>query len=380
MNPCRRPSNKSRAFPTLILTLVTFAVPALVICALAAITSGVHARPWSGGQAQGASAPQTQPQTKPAAPPEPSPFLSARDKERLSESLRLKQILGDEVWPELGTTAIPVIIYNDSYEFLTGAVNPPPRPPWVIVEKDDFSGRPYYRRPAKDPQAFAEDLGGQWAGSMTSIEAMMNRKAPVRINPDFYVVFVLHEVFHAFQATVAPERFRRAQALYAVEESYPVKDPAFAKAWTDEGALLAAALKAKDGAEVLEGVRAFLRQRESRRKLLTGGVDFTEYERGMEWLEGLGKYTEMRFYEMASARAREPDFAAYKPGLPYWTWDFVRLARQLGTQGGDLRFYLSGMAQARLLDRLSPDWKVGFFKESRSMEELLISAISVTHN
>jgi len=349
-------------------------VLALVTSTLAAMAGGVRARPGNGRQAQAAGTPQTQPPAKPAAP-EPSPFLSARDKVLLAEALRLKQVLGDEVWPGLGGAAIPVIIYNERFEFLTGPLNPPPRPPWVLVEKDDFSGQPYYRRPAEDPQAFAEDLGGQWAGSMTSLESMMNRK--VRINPDFYAVILLHEVFHAFQATVEPARFRRALALYALEKSYPAKDPAFAKAWTDEGALLAAALKAKDDEEVLDGARAFLRQRESRRRLIPGSVDFAEYERGMEWLEGLAKYAEIRFYELAGARAQEPAFAAYKPGLSYWTWDFVRLGKQLGTQEGDLRFYLSGMAQARLLDRLSPGWKADFFKEGRSMEERLIS---VTHN
>ena len=353
------------------------------------MSGGMHARAGNGWQAQAAASPaQAQAPVKPGAHPAdkaaglpPSPVLTSQDKALLAEALRLKQVLGDEVWPGLGSAAIPVIIYNELYEFLTGPVNPLPRPPWVMVEKDDFSGQPYYRRPSEHPQAFAVDLGDQWAASITSLETMMNRKGTFRINPDFYAVIVLHEVFHAFQATVEPARFRRAMALYALEKSYPAKDPAFAKAWADEGALLAAALKAKDGEDVLDGVRAFLRQRESRRRLIPGGVDFAEYERGMEWLEGLAKYTEMRFYELAAARAAEPAFAAYKPGLPYWTWDFVRLAKQLGTQEGDLRFYLSGMAQARILDRLSPGWKSGFFKDGRSMEERLISVtISVTHN
>jgi hypothetical protein len=77
----------------------------------------------------------------------------------------------------------------------------------------------------------------------------------------------------------------------------------------------------------------------------------------------------MRFYELAAARgAQEPAFAAYKPGQPFLTWDFVRLEKQLGAQEGDLRFYLSGMAQARLLDRLAPEWKVRFFKDGGAPE------------
>jgi hypothetical protein len=355
----------------------SLAVVALAICALTAITGGMHARTKVKSQPQAPGAPQTQPAAKPAVP-EPSPFLSARDKELLAEALRLKRILGDEVWPGFGSAAIPVIIYNEGYEFLTGPVNPLPRPPWVKVEKDDFSGQPYYRRPAQNPQAFAVDLGEQWAGSMTSLETMMNRK--VRINPDFYVVLVLHEVFHAFQATVEPARFREANAMYVLEKKYPAKEPAFAKAWTEEGALLAAAVKAKDREETLDRVRAFLRQRDSRREPLLFSIVTADYECQLEWLEGLAKYAEIRFYELAAARAKEPAFAAYKPGLPYWTWDFVRLDKQLGTQEGDLRFYLSGMAQARILDRLSPDWKVRFLKDGGTTEDRLRALISVTHN
>lgn len=320
---------------------------------------------------------QTQTPAKPTLPagakskePEAAPVLTAEDKELLAEALRLKQALGDEVWPGLGSAPIPIIIYNESYEFLTGAVNPAPQPPWSVVEKDDFLGEPYYRRPAQNPQSFAIDLGEQWAASMSSHERMI-RKTPLKLAPDFYVALLLHEVFHAFQASLEAARFRRALALYALEREYPAKDAVFAKAWTEEGALLAAALKAKDRETTLDKVRAFLKERESRRAPLPFSLGTADYECEMEWLEGLGKYAEIRFYELAAARSSDPAFAAYKPGLPYWTWDFVRLEKQLGSQEGDLRFYLSGMAQARILDRLSPDWKARFFKDGGTLEDRL---------
>ncbi len=301
--------------------------------------------------------------------PAVSPILTDQDKTLLQEALRLKRILGDEVWPGLGKVAVPVILYNDSYEFLINSASPPP-PPWVEVEGDVFSGETYYRRPAENPQAFAVEIGEVWAGSMSSFDRMAG-KIPLKISPDFYVVLLLHEVFHAFQADEAPARFRRASALYAMEKDYPFKNPEFAKAWTSEGALLSAALRAKGRAEVLDATRAFLENRRARRRLITSIIGISDYEREMEWLEGLPKYAEIRFYELAAARAEEPAFADYRPGLPYWTWDFVRLEKQLGTQPGDLRFYLSGMAQARILDRLSPGWKSRFFKEGGAMEDRL---------
>lgn len=316
----------------------------------------------------GANHPQPQATARSTAPGAGS-LLTSQDKALLQEALNLKEVFGDDVWPGFRAAAVPIILYNDHFEFLTGSVNPK-RPPWVKAEDDVFSGRSYYRRPAINPQAFAVEVEGEWAGSMSTLDRMAAR-IPLKISPDYYVVLLLHEVFHAFQASQETARFRRATSLYLMEGNYPAKDPAFAEAWTEEGALLAAALKAKDRAAILAATGAFLKTRQARREPVSFSPGIIDYEREMEWLEGLAKYAEIRFYELAAARAQEPSLRAYKPGLPHWTWDFVRLEKQLGAQQGDLRFYLSGMAQARMLDRLSPAWKARFFRDGGAMEDRL---------
>jgi hypothetical protein len=185
-----------------------------------------------------------------------SPVLTVQDKDLLAEALRLRKVLGDEVWPGLGPATIPEIIYNDRFEFLVGAAGLPP-PPWARVDDDEFWGRRYYRRPASNPQAFAVKVGREWAGSMTSRDTM-NRKAPFKLPPDFYVVALLHEVFHAFQAVRAPRLFDRALKSYTLEKIYPADDPAFKKAWTEEGELLARALRAPDRAGLVAAMWEFL--------------------------------------------------------------------------------------------------------------------------
>jgi hypothetical protein len=201
-----------------------------------------------------------------------SPALLARD--GLLTTLRLKSALGDEVWPGLGSEALPVILYNDAYEFLTGMQDPPP-PPWARVENDDLAGAPYYRRPAVKPQSFAVEVGDVWVASLSTPDRMAAR-IPIKISPDVCAVLLLHEVFHAFQAREYAPRFRRALALYAQEKSYPASDPEFAKAWTAEGALLRSALTAKDDGEALAAVKAFLESRLARLSKVPSGFAFED--------------------------------------------------------------------------------------------------------
>jgi hypothetical protein len=300
--------------------------------------------------------------------------LSAADKEELAETLRLKSEIGDEVWPGLGSAEIPIILYDENSEFLVGEANPPP--PWQTVEDDDFMGRRYFRRAAAKPQSFAVSLGARWAGSIGSFGYMSSR-IPLKLGRDFHIVLILHELFHAFQATQAPQHFRRAQTVYHSESHYPFKNAEFSAAWDKEGAALAAAIQAAEANLVSSRAREFLDIRDTRRARAALDADLLSFERELEWLEGLAKYVEVRFYELAAARVPESANAKRRPeGLPHLLGDLARLRTGLGQQRGDLRFYLSGMAQARALDRLSPDWKSRGLEEELYLEDVLRAAIA----
>jgi len=298
--------------------------------------------------------------------------LSDADKTELIEILRLKNEFGDQVWPGLSGSDIRNILYNERYEFLVG--HPKPPSPWEVVKGDSFLGRPYHRRPAENPQTFAVAVGTLWAGSGGTLE-LMNSKIPFRLSREFHVVIALHEIFHAFQANRAPQRFARAASVYKSEKKYPYKDPTFSAAWNSEGETLAIALAAEEEAAVSGHVQQFLDIREARRKQIAFDPELTAYEHGLEWLEGLAKYAEVRFYELAASRPGEAAYTDYRSGHPFRLPDLARLRRNLGGQEGDLRFYLSGMAQAMLLDRLFPGWKAGVFEEKANLEDCLRAAV-----
>jgi hypothetical protein len=99
-------------------------------------------------------------------------------------------------------------------------------------------------------------------------------------------------------------------------------------------------------------------------------ADLLSFERDLEWLEGLAKYAEMRTYELAEGAS-----LAELKQLPFWQTDFRTLAGNLGSAENDQRFYLSGMAMARLLDRLDPAWKEHALAEGVYLEELLQAAV-----
>jgi hypothetical protein len=315
--------------------------------------------------------------TSPARQPIPQPdrpMLSAQDKAELGVIFKLKAEKGDAVWPGLSGASIPVILFNARYEFLIGTPNPPA--PWEAVKDDDLLGKPYDRRLAANPQNFAVKVGASWAGSASSLE-LMNGKTPMKLSPDFHVVLILHEMFHAFQAGQDAARFDRALGVYKVEKNYPFQDKDMAAAWANEGAALAQALRAEPVAESIRLAQKFLEIRDARRAAARLTPELADFERELEWLEGLAKYAELHFYELAASRPGPGASIKFNPGLPvFLRWDFIRLEKQMGAQEGDLRFYLSGMAQARLLDRLSPGWKAGIALGKVNLEDLLRAAVA----
>jgi hypothetical protein len=298
-----------------------------------------------------------------------SVVLTSADKEGLSLVLRVQAWLGDQIWPGFGRAAIPIILFNEHDEFLIGATNPPV--PWTVVETDDFQGHPYYRRAAGTAQAFAARVGADWAGSLLTLE-WTNLKSPLKFGRDSHSVALLHEMFHAFQAKQSLAHFKNAQAVYKVEARYPFSDPDFAAAWNNEGSMLAAALKAKDDADARRAAHEFLQARAARRNRASLSLELVDFERELEWLEGLASYVEIRSYELASSHAGEAPFADFKPSLPlHLRMSFFRLEKQMGSQKGDMRFYLSGMAQARLLDRLGTGWQARALGDRAYLEDLL---------
>jgi hypothetical protein len=327
--------------------------------------------------------------------------LSDLDKARLTESLRLKQELGDQVWPGLAAAEIPILIWNRDHSFLVGLEGDDIPAGWAEAAGDTIQDRPYYRQVSNDPQNFAVQVGDQWVASMaTKLEAdlfireMIQESLPPPINQiipyrlliqpsEVQMTAVLHEAFHVFQRDVAQAQFQDAERAYQDGASYWAIDPEMGEAWQEEIELLAGALDASSDEQAADLAGQFLTRRQARRQAYKLGPELVALERRFEWLEGLAKYVELEIWRQAAetdgyqplpAMVEDPDFDAYADFDGRWSLEIGQMKRQ-ADQEGDTRFYYTGMAQAALLDRLAPGWKEQAMEEGAWLEDLLAQVL-----
>jgi hypothetical protein len=325
--------------------------------------------------------------------------LSPVEKARLLEALHLRSALGEQAWQGWESADIPVIVWNRSYAFLTNYEGPTPSG-WSVVSGDDLNGQPYYRQPADDPQNFAIPVGDTWAASMATKQTTdhflidtFHDKLPTPIKQIFpYRLLiqpsetqmggVLHESFHVYQFQLAPDRMKEAEAAHKLGKEYETITASRQVEWKQESNLLADALKAKTEADKIELVRQFLAARQARRTVSNLDERLVDYERWLEWEEGTAKYTELKMLKLAGTTAKyaalpqmesDPDFKEYKKVNQRWSDELFQLRHPLST--GEPRLYMTGLAQAFLLDDLLPGWQDQYWQDGIFLEDLLQQAI-----
>jgi hypothetical protein len=334
-------------------------------------------------------------------PPDDLTRLSGPDQARLAESLHLKETFGEQLWPGFGKMDLPVIIWNESYAFLVNADKAPAG--WEAVPGETLAGQPYFRQPANNPQNFAMRVGDQWAGSMSTkwqMDAEMQgvfRDALPPVLEDLFpyrvILFpsevqisaVLHELFHAYQSTVVPERLAAAEAAHRNGDAYWASGMDNADEWREEIRLLSQAVRAKSDEEARQLAREFLAARRERRQKYTLDRTLIDYERQLEWEEGVAKYIELAAwrnawrsldtYQPIPAVLSDPDFKNYRSFENRWGQESGITMNNSASQTGETRFYYTGMAQAFLLDRFLPEWKQNFLVEEHWLEDLLAAAV-----
>ena len=331
----------------------------------------------------------------------PPDRLTTLDKARLAEALQLKAAAGDQVWPGWGRADLPVILWTGGAEFLTGMPGSPDEAGWQTVEGDNLAGKAYFRRLSSDPQNFAMRVGERWLASMATKEetdrflisqfhsvlpGLFKAIFPYRaliLPSEVQMTGVLHETFHAYQATVTPARLEAAEQAHKLGSRYWAADMAMRDAWKQEMDLLIRALQAKSNGEARALAGQFLVHRAQRREASKLPSDLIDYERQLEWEEGSAKYVELAIWQNASQSANylplpelsaDPQFKAYRTFERRFN-DELGTMRRSSQQEGETRLYYTGMAEAMLLDRLAPGWQAHAFEPGVWLEDLLAKSL-----
>lgn len=308
------------------------------------------------------------------------PILNNVDQNELLEVIRLKESIGDQLWPGFKEADIPIIFFNNKYEFLysKNEINSN----FDLITDNIFSNGFIYRTEAVNSKAFAVLVEDKWAGSIGTLETInkeyflgIRGELPplirslfpyqlAKINRDMHVSATLHEMFHAYQATMNSERFNHIDSSYI---NYPLNNQETNELWNKEGYYLNLALNSNDVDTIKNCLKNFFEVRDNRREYISQ----TEiiFEKQYEWLEGTAKYVEIKSYELASEIEKSPYNINYKNDVSYWNMEFKRLS-ELGSLD-DFRFYISGMAQGRILDKLNIEWKNKMFDNDVYLEDLL---------
>lgn len=348
--------------------------------------------------------------------------LSRLNKSRLSEALNLRETLGENVFPGWSQAIPSQILYNQTYVFLVDFPNP--QSGWVKVPQEFrrgvnweqlppselWEGMPYYRQTyveGKSPEAFTVRVGDTYVGSMATFDwlrvslmdqfrqdlpaflaPLVPNKLVVSVfvpNTDTYISILEHENFHAYQVTWAPLRFIAAETTNLKQAgSYPWDSETGIQAWKTELLLLKDALQAEDRSEIKNLTGQFLDQRGLRRLSENLSADQIDFENQREWVEGMARYVELETYRLAGSSVSyqsieeiksDPLFRNYRGFESRWKRELDQMVRMADDQG-DGRFYYSGMAQAYLLDRLLPDWKVQLYANpDLNLEDLLYQSL-----
>jgi hypothetical protein len=178
-----------------------------------------------------------------------------------------------------------------------------------------------------------------------------------------------HEAFHVWQRSARDEGRYRAGENSALVIEYPEFDSDTEAGFALEGRLLAAALAGQDADRVRDLAWAFVAARESRHRRI--GAELAGFEEDAELNEGIAQYVYLEAIELAgehgdvTAEAVADEVGAEMSRLGSALIDDAELSLRR-------RFYTTGSALARLLDRLAGDgWKAEIGESGLSLHAFL---------
>ena len=196
-----------------------------------------------------------------------------------------------------------------------------------------------------------------------------------------WVTLIMHEYFHGYQYKHKPYIEYYEKEIVQIQPDSLIaiyKDNNwFKKSIDEENQLLLKALNEKDSLNIIKIIADFFSLRIKRRKevLEKLNINISKYEKCYETMEGTARYVEYSLYNTFSTR--RPDYKLLKSDTSFNSFDKFRKYEIKNDEWLYLTekttyFYAIGFNMARLLDKLSIEYKSRLFKEGKlTMEDIL---------
>lgn len=292
------------------------------------------------------------------------PAMRDADRVRLAEAFRLAADVQEALWPGWSEVPFAVLLVTPDAEFLVGH----PRPPddFAPAARDTLLGAVFVRPRQLPPTLLATfPVGGVSTVIVGTPEA-------TGLASTAWVVTLLHEHVHQMQAH-APGYYAATDALglaggdttgmWMLTYPFPYTSPVVGARFVAYRDALAGALAARyrpdaDAArDTLDAARERLRD-----ALSDADARYLDFQ---QWQEGVARDTERRVADAAADRHDPlPAFAVLPYAEPYAAVARTQrraLADALATADlaawGRAAFYVTGAAEALLLDAEAPGWR-----------------------
>lgn len=220
------------------------------------------------------------------------------------------------------------------------------------------------------PERSDAGIAGSGMVSLPSGKFISFMSVDSSMSPGLVLGTSIHEAFHSFERASMKE----GQAFGSWENAmlvgtYPVFDVENEAAFALEGRRLRLALEAPSTDRVRRYAREFLALREARQRVLDS--EYTEFEKRAELNEGLAQYALIRgLAEVARLEGGPwPAAARHEATVESVLLDSLLSLNQRSVRR---RFYATGSAIARVLDRLAgQSWKELILRQNLNLQEAL---------
>ena len=307
--------------------------------------------------------------------------------------LKGERLNKEYVWPGYNIKNIAMVMQGHKNDFFFNAINCSESSylsqAACSYQTVDVDGLKVYVKPDKFFEApvgcirpiIADKTFKTWIAYLPSYDRLSGLYKTVGqdLSYDDYLLNWVHESFHVFQIS----NWEPMTKLFVDQKEYlkGVDNKKIYKLMAKEGKVLYKAMMSKDRNKVFSQLKSFFNFRDKRRKLMRD--DVVELEKMFELSEGTAQYVQYKsglsLMNNPPDIKDEPLYTSFKYAADRYH-EKLLLVKDLDYAKTPMRgnwCYNWGMAQAIILDKISPDWKQEMNKKAFFLEDKLRSIVDI---